>query len=310
MAKRVIFVHGRAQKPCESDLKTVWFDAVSHGLQRDFGDEGRGAFEALIANEQANFIYFGDLSNQFLDVPDEDVTCRMEALDLLKQLDKNEFNKERYEQVSGPSYLDNLAAIFSKPLSMIGVAGPLITAVAPDLAHYWNEEAYFGSDVRSRLTPVLRQAFDQGDQILLVAHSLGTMVAYDNLWKLSHYGEYRHTYGSNKKIDLFLTLGSPLGDENVKERLKGNRSQGFRKYPTNIRRWCNISAKDDYISHDTKLSDDFAKMQELSMLSEPIQDHKIFNLYVKEGKANPHSSAGYLVHPLFAKLVYEWLMES
>lgn len=93
--------------------------------------------------------------------------------------------------------------------------------VAPDMAHYWNEDTYFGSDVRHRLMVELKEALDNQDDVMIVSHSLGTMISYDVLWKLSHYGEYRHDYGADKKVNLLLTLGSPLGDENVKDRLKG-----------------------------------------------------------------------------------------
>ena len=309
MAKRIIFVHGRAQKPCEKDLKNLWFEAVSYGLYRDFGDEGKHLFKAMDQAKQVEFVYFGDLSNAFLDMPEEDPSCRIEALDLLKRYQRDDFNEKNYAKLARHSYLDNLASLFSAPLSTLGVAGPLISAVAPDMSHYWNEETYFGSDVRNRLTPVLKNAFDQNDSILLVAHSLGSMVSYDNLWKFSHYGEYRHDYGHHKKVDMFLTLGSPLGDENVKNRLKGSSIPGFRRYPTNIRRWVNLSAQDDFISHDSKLADDFAEMQELSMLSERIQDHKIYNLYVKSGKSNPHASVGYLIHPEFSQLLFAWMSQ-
>ena len=89
------------------------------------------------------------------------------------------------------------------------------------MAHYWNGDSYFASDVRSRLTPVLKKALDRGDDIMLVGHSLGSMICFDNLWKLSHYGEYRRLCMALIKT-LFVTLGSPLADENVKQQLKGS----------------------------------------------------------------------------------------
>jgi len=306
MAKRIIFVHGRSQKPCEKELRRVWFEAVEAGLERDFGLQGKRCFNALGESNKI-FVYYGDLSNKFLDLPEEDATCRYESLDTLKAYSAEDFSQASYDLICGSRYLDAIADTISKPLSTIGVAGPIIKAVAKDVSHYWNEETYFGSDVRNRLTLELQKAFDSGDEILLVAHSLGSMVSYDNLWKFSHYGEYRQKYGANKKVDLFITLGSPLGDENVKQHLKGSNSKNFRKYPTNIRRWHNFAAEDDYISHDVKLADDYKEMNKLSMLSENIQDHKIFNLCVKSGKSNPHASVGYLIHPEFTKLVYEWL---
>lgn len=303
--KKIIFIHGRAQKPSEAALQQLWYEAIGHGLHRDFGTAGRQLFEEV----NKEFVYYGDLSNQFLDVPEENPASRFESLEKLKSYSKSQFNKKTYESVSKAGFVkEALADTFSAVLGKLHLAESLISAVAPDMAHYWNEETYYGSDVRSRLSPVLKSAFDANDEIMLVSHSLGTMISFDNLWKFSHYGEYRHTYGSKKKVDLFITLGSPLGDENVKANLKGQSSKGFRKYPTNIRRWCNFSAEDDYISHDSKISNDYKEMVKLGMLSEGIKDfYPIYNLNVRNGHSNPHSSIGYLVHPKFAALIHDWL---
>lgn len=305
MAKKIIFIHGRAQKPSEAALRELWYDAVAHGIERDFGVEGRQLFDEV----SKDFVYYGDLSNEFLDVPEEDPASRFEALENLKSYSKSQFNKATYESVSKAGFIkEALADTFSAALGKLHLAEPLITSVAPDMAQYWNEESYFGSDVRNRLTPVLRSAFDDGDELLLVSHSLGTMISFDNLWKFSHYGEYRSAYGAAKKVDLFVTLGSPLGDENVKERLKGSSNKGFRKYPTNIRRWCNIAAEDDYISHDSKIRNDYKEMLKLGMLGGGLKDiYPIYNLTVRNGKSNPHSSIGYLIHPKFSDLVHRWL---
>jgi len=66
MAKRIIFVHGRSQKPCEKELRRVWFEAVEAGLERDFGLQGKRCFNALGESNKI-FVYYGDLSNKFLD---------------------------------------------------------------------------------------------------------------------------------------------------------------------------------------------------------------------------------------------------
>lgn len=305
MAKRIIFIHGRAQKPSCEALKGLWFEAAGYGLERDFGATARQAFDAV----EKDFVYYGKRSNDFLGVPEEDPTSRYQALDVLKGYSKTQFNKQTYKKVSKAGFLkEALADTFSGVLGKLHLAESLITAVAPDMAEYWNEGSYFGSDVRNELTPVLRAAFDAEDQIMLVSHSLGTMISYDNLWKFSHYGEYRPDYGSAKKVDLFVTMGSPLGDENVKAQLKGNNSKGAIKYPWNIRRWCNFSAEDDYISHDNKIRNDYKQMIKLGLLNEGIIDHyPIYNLTVRNERSNPHSSIGYLIHPRFSALLNDWL---
>ncbi|MFA0069980.1 hypothetical protein AB4344_19535, partial [Vibrio breoganii] len=121
------------------------------------------------------------------------------------------------------------------------------------------------------------------------------------------YGEYRHDYGAHKKVNLLLTLGSPLGDENVKDRLKGSRLKDEKKYPLNIQQWINISAEDDFISHDSKIRNDFKDMLKLGLIPGGMKDiNPVYNLNIRNGKSNPHASIGYLINPKFIKVLDEW----
>jgi hypothetical protein len=40
-----------------------------------------------------------------------------------------------------------------------------------------------------------------------------------------------------------------------------------------------------------------------------IRDYRIYNMTVRYGKSNPHSSLGYLVHPRTAQIIIEWLQQ-
>lgn len=305
MAKRIIFIHGRGSKPAETALQTLWYNATRFGLERDFGSSAADLFQ----NTAKDFVYYGDLSNTCLKKPEDSIESRQKSFEDLCRYSSNSFTKKNYRKVSKAGFLlEGLADTFSAALGGLRVAEPLISIVAPDIKEYWNPESYFGSDIRYRLTTVIKQAFDANDDIMIVAHSLGSMITYDTLWKFSHYSEYRYRYGKEKNIDLLVTLGSPLGDENVKNNLKGSQSKGFKRYPTNIRRWVNIAAEDDYVAHDSKLSNDFRKMHSLNLMDEKIKDcQPVYNLAVKDGRSNPHSSLGYLINPEFTKVLYAWL---
>ena len=124
---------------------------------------------------------------------------------------------------------DALSGVFS----FFRASEPIIHIVAPDMRHYWNPESAFGSDVRYPMIRPLKEAMDRDDTILVIAHSLGTMISYDTFWKFSRTGEYRPEY-SEKQIDLFITIGSPLGDDTVKSNLKGTNARRERRYPSNI----------------------------------------------------------------------------
>jgi len=62
MAKRIIFIHGRATKPLKDDLRELWYDAVKSGLKRDHGQPSVDLFDSITKD----FVYYGDISNEFL----------------------------------------------------------------------------------------------------------------------------------------------------------------------------------------------------------------------------------------------------
>ena len=70
--------------------------------------------------------------------------------------------------------------------------------------------------------------------------------------------------------------------------------------------WHNIAAEDDYVCHDKTVADDYKRMLQQRMIGD-IRDHTIYNLSVRYGRSNPHSSLGYLIHPRTAQLLSDWL---
>ena len=312
MAKHIIFVHGRSYKPEANYLKRSWTEALGYGLERDHGKAVRNKYNSV----KKTMAYYGDLSNIFLSKNggkrwtkkknDADKIDRKESLNALKAYEKNEFNKSHYEKLKGFSAIyDNFADIISGPLSFFDIGDNLIEAVAPDMAHYWNKDEQWGSDVRWRVTVPLEKALKAGDDILLISHSLGTMVSYDVLWKFSRYGEYSHI--RDQKVSLLITMGCPLGDENVKKELKGAGLNSDRRFPGNIDRWVNVAAHDDYIAHDNTLRGDFKKMVKRGLVRS-ITDEHVYNLAVRDGQSNPHHSTGYLITPTFGRIVKDWLI--
>ena len=137
---------------------------------------------------------------------------------------------------------------------------------------------------------------------MLIGHSLGTLIAYDVLWKFSHRGEYRVLRGDNPHtLAHLVTLGSPLSNPTVQEKLNGGLLKGWKRFPNNVGVWSNIAAEDDYVCHDETVADEFGGMRT------KISDVPIYNLAVKVGKAHQHHATGYLVHPIVADLVHAWM---
>ncbi|MFH1921395.1 MAG: hypothetical protein ABIP48_16140, partial [Planctomycetota bacterium] len=185
-----------------------------------------------------------------------------------------------------------------------GLSESIIERVAPDMGEYWRSYQ-FGSEIRAVFTGAIIKALKKQGDICVIGHSLGTMISYDVFWKLSHYGEYRGQPW-NRKVSLWITLGSPLADETVKDNLKGANHAQADRYPTNVVDWLNIAAEDDYISHDQKVAGDFKAMKKLGYVNS-ITDKRVCNLAVRGGKSNPHHGVGYLIHPRVADAIAAWL---
>ena len=306
MNKTLLIVHGRSWKPPESSLRNLWLDAIKWGLKRDVPEAADRFSEVKI-----EFVYYGDISNSFLKKAlkkpyVDDTDSRRHTFGQLKGYSTNQFSKRNYNNLPGKeSFKEGAAVVLSPILSFFNLSEALIAKVAPDMREYWNDESFYGTEVRRPMIKPLKRALDREGSTAIVAHSLGTMISYDTLWKFSRYGEWYDYWG--KKVDLFVTLGSPLGDATVREHIKGQKASREREYPGNIRKWVNIAAEDDYISHDSRISDDYKKMRQYGLV-ESMKDYKIYNLSVREGKSNPHHSGGYLIHPKTIQVLADWIL--
>jgi len=174
-----------------------------------------------------------------------------------------------------------------------------------DFAKYFDRKSDYALKVRERLKRQLCELMDRGDRIVLLSHGTGSVVAYDVLWQLSHDPELKEKYGG-QKVEVWITLGAPLGDTNIRKRLLGAKAKAATKYPHNVITWHNVAAEDDYTCHDNTLADDFKVMLRQRVVS-AVHDHRVFNLAVRYGKSNPHSSIGYYIHPRISKILADWL---
>ncbi len=304
--KTLIYVHSRGFKPGAADLGAICRDAIRAGIVRD-RPEQVAAFDA-VGREMA---YYGDLNLALLSAAGLsydaalDLRDRHYALKELGAVDKaKKFTLARYDQLPGKTSLKEFAADVAAPvLKGVGLSELVIRKLVPELGHYWQGEGEDHRTVLARVATRLGAALRRGDDILVLSHGIGAVVVYDALWQLCHESDGT---GSAAKIESWITLGSPLGNETVKGKLKGAAEKGPERYPANIVRWHNVAAEDDYMSHDKTVADDFSPMLKQQLIS-AIQDHKIYSLAVRFGKSNPHSSVGYLIHPRVIRLIADWL---
>lgn len=174
-----------------------------------------------------------------------------------------------------------------------------------DVIPYFSDAA-FAAAIRQRLKRLLVPALRSGRRILLIGHSLGSIVAYDTLWEISH--RVRHRSIWKRAVTCFLTLGSPLGDETVRAHLLGWDRPGRQRFPTNVQRWVNLSARGDLICYDARLGNDFRPMRRLGLIPDIEEKANLCTIYRgRDGVWNPHKLYGYLILPEVGRLVADFL---
>ncbi len=189
----------------------------------------------------------------------------------------------------------------------------------------YSDDQYIADRIRKPLEDALSKAWDEEKEVVILSHSMGTFISYDVLWRFSHRSEEKYKKHRNKKVKMLVTMGSPLGNNVIKDLLfaKYHKDSGDRQYPTNIEYWHNYSCLGDVVAHDTKLKDDFFDdMQNLNLIKKNSKTkkytidytnmHNPFKVVTHKGnkdnvKANPHKSYGYLVQPRLASWMIDFL---
>ena len=168
-----------------------------------------------------------------------------------------------------------------------------------DLRRYTQNQNEIAEHTRQMLGIALRAALEAKRPVLLLAHSMGSVIAYEALWQMSHSDQEK------RDIDLLLTMGSPLGQRYIQRRIQGCNETGASRYPHNIRRWVNLSAVGDLTAIDPTLADDFAAMIKLDLV-DSIVDQEVHNYFRVNGELNVHAEYGYLVNAVTAQIVSDW----
>ncbi|NEP45906.1 MAG: hypothetical protein F6K35_44560, partial [Okeania sp. SIO2H7] len=150
--------------------------------------------------------------------------------------------------------------------------------------------------VRDRLKSVLLA--HQGQEILLAAHSMGTLISYDTLREIE-----KET--PDFQIQHYITFGAPLGLYFVKSRI--DNEWGNIITPENVtQKWRNYSDKKDKVAAlDPYIADDYRP----NSLGIQVEDDLITNTYLQPstGEVDRHSGWGYLRAPEMTRQFQEFL---
>ena len=306
--RSILIVHGGDFKPPQEVYMDEASTALRAGVQRDYPDHVEAFGKVGI-----ELAYYGDLGNAYLRSKgrhyDEqlDIGDRRNALENLRKIpQRKRFGLQQYDKLRGKSAVPEAIADVASPLlGMLGLTTVLVSLVAKDFLLYLRGNTDFTEQVRARVRDKLCDLLRRGDKVMLMGHGTGAAVAYDVLWQLSHGESYRDEFSASK-VEVFVTLGSPVSDDMVRRRLLGARRRSKERFPTNIITWENVSAEDDYFCHDKTVADDLKAMMRERVISS-INDYRVYNHTLRYGKSNPHCSLGYFIHPRVAKIVVDWI---
>ncbi len=293
-ARTVIYVHGIGNKPIASTLKCQWDTAL-------FGHT---------VGERSRLAYWVDRSRH---PTPEDATCGSPDVVSIDPEDTRPASVRRLSNsrsgwideitaASGAS--DEAAACMARIAKQMDAApGGAAKASGPRKQAF----GFLGDRVQRWITRGLTRAFlgdvhdflfDEdrrrlmrdallerlragGGPFVIVAHSQGTMIAYDVLREL----------GKEVDVPLFVTLGSPLGLDEVRDRLKlfAGTKKLFR--PTGVGHWINVADRLDPVAADPTLANEY--LLPTGKQVPKLVDRNGLSLN-PDSPRHPHSATGYL----------------
>lgn len=291
--KHIIFVPGKNPKPQASQHRELLWKTLIEGVRR--------VDSAIASNIQTHYTQFHLISwNHLFYQTYKDITSDIPWIDAV--INKHEPSEQDIKEASSwHKRLDRMLFNIADHLPfLIRFLPQEVDSAATEIYRYFNNIDNIASDIRKLLKNTLRPLIERKEPVLLIGHSLGSVIAYDALWELSH-EEVLHG-----KVD-FLTLGSPLGMHYVQRQLKGFSSSEHISYPTLIRRWVNLSSEGDIIALERNFQNSFGSMLQQGLVKS-IEDHSkgIFNYFRNEEGLNCHRSYGYLVNPAVGSIIADW----
>ncbi len=289
--RRILYVPGiRAKPPPDLHRELVW-RCLLEGIRRADGHVA----EALAAVPDClRLILWGhEFYDQYRDVrPDEPGIA---ALLAEPQPDRDSI-REVYGLRRRARYLAHgFADRF--PHLIHWLAGENTRANIADSERYFRNDHGVADRIRGLLRAELERSWAAGERILLMAHSFGSVIAWDTLWALKDRA---------MPVDLFLTMGSPLGTRYIRRQLMGAGETGAARYPRGIRRWQNLSATGGLTALGHRFAEDFAEMRRLGLVAEITDQTDLVNPFRGTEGLNVHRCYGYFVNCVTGEAIARW----
>lgn len=301
MKKIIIGVHGLGNKPDESLLELWWLKSIHEGLD----SIGKSRI-----NIPFKMVYWADILHETplsLEVEDPENPLFLEEPYVKGELTIRKEDASFVSKILNyiEEQLDKIFLNEDFSINFKNVTDKLIHHYFTELETYYGEGCSSNGDqdcsskekIQNRLSSLLGEYKDY--EILLIPHSMGSIIAFDVLTKLTE----------EISINTFVTIGSPLGLPVIGARIfaeqkKINPSLKKPVVPNSVSsRWYNLSDNLDKIALDHTLNDDFNANNH----GIKAKDFFVYNNYEINGKPNPHKSYGYLRTPELASIINKFL---
>jgi glycerol-3-phosphate dehydrogenase len=297
----VIGIHGLGNKPPENILSSWWRQSILENVER---------WNIELKDLEFELVYWADILHPIPQNPDvSDFQSPLYVEDpyvpTLRKIQPSNLNLKRRIANFVEDKLSKILLNDDFTINYQSVTDNLIKRYFKDLEAYYADgldeedgEKEVKDRIRGRLIRVLEK--HKGKRILLIAHSMGSIIAFDVL-----------DMNPNVCVDQLITIGSPLGFPVVIGKIAAERSDKHTQsrtlqIPDNIRKsWYNLADLEDTVAFDFKLSDDFLVN---SNGVKPI-DIQVVNDYEYRRKRNPHKAYGYLRTKDFVQLIGEFIQD-
>lgn len=307
MAKVIIGIHGLANKPPKDELRDWWRAALVEGLQKNTG----------LAAPQFDFqmVYWADLLYKHPLHRDETFSFDklyndepyVPAVDGALQPYEDGFLSR--VRAGAFDVVGDTADALKVHFGMDALADWLIGRLIKDLHFYYDDERTIADRAGGRglaRTVLRRDLLDtlaavKGHSIMVISHSMGSIIAYDALRDLGR-------SDADFAVSHLVTIGSPLGLPHVKAKIIAERDYDPQvRTPSVVRdSWANFADRKDPVAADVHLGDDYGE----NARGIEVMDDIVINDYTppdRDKKRNHHKSYGYLRTPELSKHVAAFL---
>jgi hypothetical protein len=299
--RQLVLVHGRSQQNKDAKaLKAEWLEALKEGLSKS-------GLKLPIAESDVRFPYYGDTLDQMVDGKSAEAAAQVIVRGNDMDQDQKRFRAAVLVEIAkhaGLTEAQIAEAAGDEDVIRRGVLNwgwvhailkaldnyvPLASGTSIALFTYDVYQYLKNSTIRKQIDAGVSSAIPSKVESVVVSHSLGTVVAYNCLVQRGR--------DVGWKVPLFVTLGCPLGIDEIKTTMK---LLAPLRCPECVTAWFNAFDPRDVVALYPLSKDTFPLDPDIPSIENKID--------VSNKTENRHGIAGYLDDKDVAKRIHDALI--